>query len=221
MLGILTGILAVFVSVLMGYSGWILLGCYVVGGTVGLVTSAVVAYVWRGELWGSDPSRCRPDSDKVQLPFQAVCKELGILSEQGRELVPSGTAPALPSLQGRRILVVEDELLLFDEMREELEAQGAKVLGPAPNVSAALQLLSTDAPPDVAILDINLGGQMVYPVADALQHRGIPFVFATGYTSRIVPQTFAGALLFEKPVNMRGLMQALRGGRDQLQPVMA
>lgn len=90
-------------------------------------------------------------------------------------------AAALPSgLRDRRIHVVEDEYIMAQDLRYELEDAGAEVLGPVPSVTGALTLLAREAPPDAAILDVNLGGEMVYPLADILRQRGIPFMFATG-----------------------------------------
>src|SRR4028118_220513 len=88
---------------------------------------------------------------------------------------------ALSSIKGRRILVVEDEYMLAEDLREELESQGALVMGPVACVADALELLRSGPAPDMAILDINLGGEMAYPVADALRARDIAFIFATGY----------------------------------------
>lgn len=112
-------------------------------------------------------------------------------------------------LRDRRILVVEDDYLLAEDLRSELEAQGAQVLGPAPSVPRALALLSADPPLDAAVLDMNLGGQMVYPVADALLGRGIRFVFVTGYNRSVVPDPYARVACLEKPLNLRLLLRAL------------
>ncbi|MGU3362955.1 response regulator [Methylobacterium sp. M6A4_1b] len=83
-------------------------------------------------------------------------------------------------LSGRRVLVVEDEYFLADELDQALEEAGATVLGPAPSVRAALDLLESGPAPDVATVDVNLGGEMAYPVAEALLARGVPFLFTTG-----------------------------------------
>lgn len=112
-------------------------------------------------------------------------------------------------LRDRRILVVEDDYLLAEDLRYELEAQGAEVVGPAPSVSRALALLSTDPPLDAAVLDMNLGGQMTFPVADALLGRGIRFVFVTGYNRSVLPDAYARVACLEKPLNLRLLLRAL------------
>lgn len=117
--------------------------------------------------------------------------------------------PPFPALRGRRVLVVEDEYLLAEDVGEELERQGATVVGPVPSVRDALALLASEPAPHAAILDINLGGEMAYPVADALRARGIPFVFATGYDAEAIPETYAGVPRIEKPVLLREITAAL------------
>ncbi|GBU16495.1 MULTISPECIES: response regulator [Methylobacterium] len=115
------------------------------------------------------------------------------------------------NLTGRRILVVEDEYFIADEMRSDFESAGAQVLGPAASVEEALHLLELSPEIDAAVLDINLRGEMAYPVAQALQVRGIPFVFATGYDAQHVPAPFSGVPHCEKPVEPFKVARALFG----------
>jgi CheY-like chemotaxis protein len=104
------------------------------------------------------------------------------------------------SLQGRRILVVEDDFVLAQDLREELEGQGAEVIGPAATVTAALDLLKAGPAPCAAILDVNVGGESVYPVAAALQAQETPFLFATGCELGLLPEVYADVPCAEKPV---------------------
>lgn len=83
-------------------------------------------------------------------------------------------------LTGRRILVVEDEMLVLMSIETALEDLGCTSILAAATVGEALEVLSGH-PFDVAMVDVNLGGEKSYPVADALTERGIPFVFSTGY----------------------------------------
>ncbi len=115
------------------------------------------------------------------------------------------------SIRGRPVLVVEDEYMLAEDLREELEREGAEVLGPAPTVARALALLRAGPAPCLAILDINLQGEMAWPIADLLRQMGIPFLFATGYDIRAIPPAYADVPLTEKPVSVRRLASARRG----------
>ena len=118
---------------------------------------------------------------------------------------------ALASLQGRRGLVVEDEYMLAEDLRAELEREGAEVMGPVASVADALELLRSGPAPDMAILDINLGGEMAYPVADALRARDIPFIFATGYEAQAIPKAYSDVPRAEKPVEVRQATAKLVG----------
>jgi DNA-binding response OmpR family regulator len=98
-----------------------------------------------------------------------------------------------------RILIVEDEYFLADDLNHALSDAGAQVLGPIPTVDDARAFIAGEANIDAAILDINLHGEMVFPVADTLADRGIPFAFTTGYDQAAVPERFAGVPRIEKP----------------------
>jgi DNA-binding response OmpR family regulator len=113
-------------------------------------------------------------------------------------------------LDGRRVLIVEDEYFIADDLSSALIEAGANVLGPIPDVSEANALLAADSNIDAAILDINLHGEMAFSVADALQTRGIPFMFSTGYDEWTLPDRFSGVPRVEKPVRAQKLIAALR-----------
>jgi len=107
-----------------------------------------------------------------------------------------------------RVLVVEDEpmiAMMFDDMIQDF---GSEVIGPVSQIKEALPLAS-HADLDAAVLDINVGGTVVYPVADVLQERGIPFVFATGYRPEALPARFAGCIALPKPFTYATLADAL------------
>jgi CheY-like chemotaxis protein len=106
------------------------------------------------------------------------------------------------SLQGLSILVVEDEYLIADDVRDALVDAGAIVLGPLPTVEAAKKLIDSATTIDGALLDINLNGVMVFDVADTLVERGVPFVFATGYDRAAIPGRFADVPRLEKPIRV-------------------
>ena len=104
-------------------------------------------------------------------------------------------------LQGRRVFVVEDDYLMARELVRALQHTGADVLDPAASVPAALAMLQAGARPDVSILDVNLNGDLVFPVADALAVRRLPFLFLTAHDPARLPDRFAQVPLCEKPVH--------------------
>lgn len=111
-------------------------------------------------------------------------------------------------LAGRCVLIVEDQYLIADELRTLVERLGGQVLGPVGQVAAAIRLLAEEKP-DLALLDVNLDGEEVYTVAEALSTAGVPFVFATGYDSWIIDSRFSDTPLLEKPIALPALVAAL------------
>jgi ActR/RegA family two-component response regulator len=109
---------------------------------------------------------------------------------------------------GRRILIVEDEYIVALDLARSFEQIGASVMGPVGSVARALALLSEGTTFDMAV-DINLGSEQVFPVADALWSRGLPFVFATGYDTASIPSACRGVPRFEKPVDIHALAREL------------
>ena len=112
------------------------------------------------------------------------------------------------SLASRRVLVVEDEFFLADDVAEALRALGAEVVGPVPTGAMALALLDGERV-DAAVLDINLRGETIFPLADVLRARGVPFVFATGYDESATPPAYRDVPRWEKPFNPQDLVRAL------------
>jgi DNA-binding response OmpR family regulator len=113
----------------------------------------------------------------------------------------------------RRILVVEDEWLIADELENMLGALGYEIMGPVPRGADALALLA-DGVADAAVLDISLDGHYSFPVAAELIRRKIPFLFLSGYTRSDIPAEFRHAPLLAKPVSLERLaaeMNALTG----------
>ena len=104
------------------------------------------------------------------------------------------------NLQGRRVLVVEDEYMIAEDMRATLADAGAEILGPVPTIAEAADLIDADPDIDAALLDVNLRGDMVFDVADTLAARGVPFAFVTGYDRTTMPERFIDTPHLEKPV---------------------
>jgi CheY-like chemotaxis protein len=112
------------------------------------------------------------------------------------------------SLDGQRVLVVEDEFLLALDMMQMIEERGGTVVGPAGTLDRALALARSQSI-DGAILDINLDRRDSFPVADALLERGIPVVFATGYDGPFLPERFADTPRLSKPFTEAALDRML------------
>jgi CheY-like chemotaxis protein len=116
---------------------------------------------------------------------------------------PSGGA-----LRGACILVVEDEWMVSALLVDLLQGFGCEVVGPAARIAMAIDLAATQKI-DCGLLDLNVAGELVYPVAQALSDRGIPFVFTTGYRKTQILENFRDRPLLRKPYRPQELMQIL------------
>ncbi|MDQ0561144.1 DNA-binding response OmpR family regulator [Rhizobium mesoamericanum] len=112
-------------------------------------------------------------------------------------------------LRGKRILLVEDEYVLANDLQRIFSEEGANVLGPIASVDDALDLIEAGETIDGAVLDMNLQGEMAFPVADELLDHGTPFVFATGYDRSAVPDRYRNIVCCEKPVSIQTVANAL------------
>jgi CheY-like chemotaxis protein len=108
----------------------------------------------------------------------------------------------------RSILIVEDDMLLAMAIGLCLEEAGYDVAGEARSVDAALAILAREKV-DAALLDVNLAGELVYPVANALAQRRVPFVFVTAYKSSQIPESHRSRPLVRKPYYDAALCEAL------------
>jgi DNA-binding NtrC family response regulator len=109
---------------------------------------------------------------------------------------------------GRRVLLVEDDMIvawLLEDMLAELDCA---VVGPAASVDQALAMIDVEAI-DVAVLDVNLNGQMSYPIADALAARGVPFAFSTGYHKDSLLEDYRIFPALQKPFHLQELTDML------------
>jgi CheY-like chemotaxis protein len=116
--------------------------------------------------------------------------------------------PGISPLRGLRILVVEDEMMIAMLMEDFLGEFGCTVVGPAASIAKAMPLIATAAI-DGAMLDMNLAGKAVYPVADELARRGIPFIFVTGYGDRELRGDHNGRPRLPKPFRRQELQQTM------------
>ena len=115
----------------------------------------------------------------------------------------------VPTLRDRRILVVEDEYFIAMALKHDLAAAGAEVLGPVPSVAKALALIAAESEIGAAVVDVNLGGEMSFPVAEALSARGIPFIFATGYADGDLEARYSRVPRCDKPLDFPALERML------------
>jgi DNA-binding NtrC family response regulator len=114
-------------------------------------------------------------------------------------------------LSGSYVLLVEDEAFIAADLACYLEAVGCHVVGPFASLSRALTAVATDRI-DLAVLDVNLKGAAVWPVAETLQERRVPFVFITGYAAvEPFPNRFTDVIRLQKPFAERHLLAALAG----------
>jgi CheY-like chemotaxis protein len=111
-------------------------------------------------------------------------------------------------LSGRRVLVVEDEMLVLMNIEDALADLGCEAVSCAATTHDALALLEAERF-DAVMLDVNLGGQSSYRVADALALRSIPFVFSTGYGEHGIEARFGDRPVLRKPYSDRQLGAAL------------
>ena len=119
----------------------------------------------------------------------------------------TATQSAISILSQRRILVVEDEMMLMMMLEDILAELGCAVV-PAGRVAKALTLAANEEL-DGAILDVNVAGERVYPVAEVLNRRGIPFVFSTGYGGETLPVEYSNRPLLGKPYLAEHVERAL------------
>ena len=106
----------------------------------------------------------------------------------------------LERIEGKTILVVEDDYFIANDLCRVLENEGVQVLGPVGRVDHALGVIAKSDRIDGALVDLNLHGVMAYPVADALTDRCVPFLFLTGYDRAAIPERFKNVPHCQKPV---------------------
>lgn len=108
----------------------------------------------------------------------------------------------------RRVLVVEDEIIVGMLVEDMLQELGYEVAALSTHLDQAVKL-ARDTDIDFAVLDLNLNGHMSYPVADALRERGLPFIFATGYGAKILVPPYTGTPTLQKPFHLDELHRIL------------
>lgn len=113
-------------------------------------------------------------------------------------------------LGGCHILVVEDDFLIADDFSRRLAAHGAAIVGPAATLDGARLALDDADHVDVAVLDINLRGTLIFPFAQHLEAVGIPFLFCTGYGEDPISECFRDVTRFEKPLSHQNFSEMVQ-----------
>ena len=122
----------------------------------------------------------------------------------------------MSTLADLRVLVVEDESLVAMLIEAMLEDAGCVIVGPASRVAEAMELMDGGERIDLALLDVNVAGQQVFPVAEALAARNIPLVFSTGYGEGGLPEEWRGRPVVQKPFTEDGLRKALEAAAETI-----
>lgn len=112
-------------------------------------------------------------------------------------------------LSGKSVLMVEDEYLIADALCSAFEMEDVHVVGPFPNVASAMQALDEGVKADAAILDVNLNGERVFPLADRLMADNVPIVLTTGYDGDAIPRDYVHLERLQKPVHLSELFGCL------------
>ncbi len=147
----------------------------------------------------------------VGMRFTAILPAKVYLRETSPSRALTLQAKILPIAKEKsgRVLVVEDESLIALELCDMLASLGWIVIGPVGSVAEAMRVLDGTAPVDVALLDVNLDGSLVYPLAERLASEGVPFVFCTGY-AQLDDDRFVGRPVVRKPINAAELLGEMR-----------
>jgi DNA-binding response OmpR family regulator len=120
-------------------------------------------------------------------------------------IAPAEHAP----LAGRRVLIIEDEYFIADDITRAIASLGADVIGPVADVEEARRILDAGTRIDGALLDINVRNEMIFPLARALRSRNVPFVFATGYDKDVLGAEFHDVPVWEKPLDFPTVARSL------------
>jgi len=118
------------------------------------------------------------------------------------------SASELFDLNNLRVLVVEDEYYLADDLAQAITRSGAEVVGPVGSLQEAEAIVDVRQF-DVAVLDMNLRGRMAHDLADRLRDAGVPFLLTTGYNESSIPERFRDVPRIEKPFNVELVVQSL------------
>ena len=163
------------------------------------------------QLRGTLHQEWRPSG--LRCSFSFASENGRVADQRGREVVPETTNTKAAS--GEQVLLVEDEALVGLMIADFLGEIGFKVLGPFTKTHDGLSA-ARSSKIAAAVLDVNVGGEEIYPLADYLRERGIPFVFVTGYGADSIDGRFAGVPVVQKPVDRDTLKRVLLATPEQI-----
>ena len=120
------------------------------------------------------------------------------------------TADSADARQGATVLVLEDETLVSMMVEDMLMDLGCEIVGPFARLYQAMAAVNAGTPIDLALLDVNLGGERSFPLAQLLSEKGVPFVFTTGYDESGMPDPWRGRPSLRKPFMMHEMATVLK-----------
>jgi PAS domain S-box-containing protein len=169
----------------------------------GFGTRIITASI-EGQLAGLTVFDWRPEGLQcvLSVPREDMAPVKGHNGRSCPEAQP--TPPKGITLAGNRVMIVEDEALVAMALREALDELGFSVIGPFNRISEAMIALRNNRI-DAAVLDVNLGGELIYPLADVLVADRVPFVFITGYGAEEIEPRYAHVPVLQKPIEAEAL----------------
>jgi len=190
-------------------------------GTRGFGSTLITAMVCR-QLGGSFDMDWATDGVRAVFRLPAASFQPALADRRPDPARPDARPPDIHG-EGR-LLLVEDEALVAIELSRALEDCGWEVVGPAATLKEAFELVAANNSIDAAVLDVNLNGEMVYPLADELETRGVPFLFCSGYETIERADRYRYSPVVRKPTSFAILMSELRrilSGRSRTRPLPA
>jgi CheY-like chemotaxis protein len=169
----------------------------------GFGTRIITASI-EGQLAGQTVFDWRPEGLQcvLSVPREDMAPIKGRNGRSSPEVQP--TPPKGITVAGNRVMIVEDEALVAMALREALDELGFSVIGPFNRISEAMIALRNNRI-DAAVLDVNLGGELIYPLADVLVADRVPFVFITGYGAEEIEPRYAHVPVLQKPIEAEAL----------------
>jgi CheY-like chemotaxis protein len=170
----------------------------------GFGTRIITASI-EGQLAGQTIFDWRPEGLQciLSVPRDDMTPVKGHNGKASADVTADSSAGPI-TVAGNRVMIVEDEALVAMALRESLDGLGFSVLGPFNRISEAMIALRNNRI-DAAVLDVNLGGELIYPLADVLAADHVPFVFITGYGAEEIEPRYARVPVLQKPIEVDAL----------------